>query len=429
MDTAEPAAPERAMSFDIGQIVGPYRIAGVLGGGGMGRVFAVEHTITRRAEAMKVLAHGSCDPADAARFECEIQLQARLQHPNIAAVHTAFRVGGHLVLVMELVEGAPLSRIMEQGRLPLPVVLDYCCQALAALSYAHSKGIVHRDVSPANLIVTPRGIVKLTDFGLAGTAAGQGAAEWGASAGSPGYMSPEQVKGVDRIDARSDIYSLGAVLYELAAGAKVAPGETPFERMRAQLHREPIAPRTLNPALPELLNRIILTALRKNREERFNSAGEFRAALEKLRAPAHRSGWRVGIGMVVLAAVVLALASRWVGHADTHPPAGATIVKNVTPGAAIVTPVLVAPPPREHSAARAVILRPKRTPPEIARPAANPAPPPVESAAVEPPRPPVPVVSPEPPPADIPIAKPKLKPKPNVFHRSLEKLLHPRRRI
>ena len=159
------------MSFSIGDTVDAYRILEEIGRGGMGQVFKVEHTLTRRLEAMKVLRGGRPDaPGQATRSLREIQVQARLDHPNIAAVHHAFWAGEDLVLVMELIEGCSLQRLLETGRVPLATAIDYGCQALAALGYAHAHGVIHRDVSPSNMMVSPKGVLKLTDFGLSKSA-------------------------------------------------------------------------------------------------------------------------------------------------------------------------------------------------------------------------------------------------------------------
>jgi serine/threonine-protein kinase len=156
------------MSFAIADTVGPYRILEELGRGAAGRVFKVEHNITQRLEAMKVLERGRPNaPELAERSLREIRLQARLDHPNIAAIHNAFWAGEDLVLVMELIEGCSLRRLLEAGRIPLPAAIDYACQALSALAYAHARGVIHRDVSPSNMMVGSDGALKLTDFGLA----------------------------------------------------------------------------------------------------------------------------------------------------------------------------------------------------------------------------------------------------------------------
>jgi serine/threonine-protein kinase len=267
------------MSVSIGDTVGGYRILEELGRGGMGRVYKVEHTVTRRVEAMKILAGGRPDGSqEAGRSLREIQLQASLDHPNIAAVHNAFWAGEDLVLVMELIHGRSLRRELEAGRVPLATTLDYAAQALSALSYAHSHGVIHRDISPGNMMIGPTGVLKLTDFGLATGPADARLSQSGAPLGSLWYMSPEQVRGA-KSDARSDIYSLGAVLYELASGRKPFDGESAFAIMADQVGKAPQALHEIDPSLPQALSAVILRALEKDPDKRFQSSEEFREAL------------------------------------------------------------------------------------------------------------------------------------------------------
>jgi len=272
------------MSFAIGDIVGTYRIVGSIGSGAMGEVFEVEHVITKRVEAMKVLTPDvPSTPEQDQRFLREIQLQARLSHPNIAAVHNAFRENGHLVLIMELIQGRSLRVVLESGKPPLPVSLEYACQALAALEYGHEHGVVHRDVSPSNMLVTEAGTLKLTDFGVAKSSTDVRLTQSGALLGSLYYTSPEQVKGSDTIDARSDIYSLGAVLYEMTTGAKPFDSENPFTLMLAHVEQPPPVPSEKDPKLPPDLDEVLLKALDKDPEKRFQSAELFRCALEAVK--------------------------------------------------------------------------------------------------------------------------------------------------
>jgi serine/threonine-protein kinase len=250
------------MTLATGDNAGAYRILEELGRGGMGRVYKVEHKITRRLEAMKVLEGGRPDvPEQAVRSLREIQLQASLDHPNIAAVHNAFWSGEDLVLVMELVEGCSLGRLMAAGRIPLAAAIDYACQALSALSCAHAHGVIHRDVSPSNILVTRTGVVKLTDFGLSGRAADARLSQGGSPAGSPHYMSPEQVREAAKVDARSDLYSLGVVLYEMVTGQRPFDSGSAFTIMMDHVKKAPKAPLEIEPGLPAALNRAILRAL------------------------------------------------------------------------------------------------------------------------------------------------------------------------
>jgi serine/threonine-protein kinase len=266
------------MSFQVGQIVGDYRIVAIAGTGGMGEVYQTEHIITRRLEAMKVLS-GATSGEQADRFLREIQVQASLSHPNIAAVHTAFRFGNDLALVMELLDGTSLAQIMKTVRLPFSTVIGYVDVILSALEYAHDRGVIHRDVAPANIIVSKQGDIKLTDFGLAKRLTDARVSQSGAFVGSPHYMSPEQAKGDARADARSDIYSTGAVLYELVTGRRLFDSDSVFELLSAHVHQTPMPPIALEPTIPRALNDIILKALAKDPAARFQSAGEFQAAL------------------------------------------------------------------------------------------------------------------------------------------------------
>jgi serine/threonine protein kinase len=154
--------------IQIGDAVGDYRVIDIAGSGGMGTVYKIEHVITRRIEAMKLLPPGaSDDPEQVQRFEREIQVQARLHHPNIVALYNAVRNGDLIALVMEYVEGESLQRMLEAGPLPVETAVDFTIQVLGALAYAHEAGVIHRDVAPANIIITGDGTAKLTDFGLA----------------------------------------------------------------------------------------------------------------------------------------------------------------------------------------------------------------------------------------------------------------------
>jgi serine/threonine-protein kinase len=229
---------------------------------------------------MKVLERGRPGvPEEAERSLREIRIQARLDHPNIAAIHNAFWAEDDLILVMELIEGRSLARELEAGRMPMASAIDYACQALSALSYAHACGVIHRDVSPSNMMIGPGGVLKLTDFGLAKGPADARVSQSGAPFGSPYYMSPEQVRGTAQADSRSDIYSLGAVLYELVTGKKPFEGESAFSIMVGHVDHLPAPPIELEPSLPQPLNTAILRALEKDPSKRFPSADEFRQAL------------------------------------------------------------------------------------------------------------------------------------------------------
>jgi serine/threonine protein kinase len=351
------------MSFRVGDIVCAYKVLGIVGSGGMGEVYKVEHTITKRIEAMKVVI--SSHPADSEntqRFLREIQVQASLHHPNITSVHNAFAIGDDLVMVMELVEGNTLESLLKQRPIPISRAIDYTRQVLAALNAAHLHGIIHRDVTPANIIVTPEGFIKLTDFGLAKAPAQLRLTQSGRLMGSPYFMSPEQVRGVTALDARTDIYSLGAVVYEMVTGKKPFEGEDAFTIMRAQVESRPIPPVEIEPSVPAGLNTIILKALEKDPWERFQMADEFLAAVlqvegidgeapAQLEAPARpgkRAMQKLSVGVAVLTgAAVLVSVGIAPFSMPVEKPAHFERSREPEPAVPAVTP---APPPIEAPA-------------------------------------------------------------------------------
>lgn len=275
------------MSLEVGTQLGEYRILSRIGSGAYGDVFEAEHEITRRRDAVKVLVDGHLHIAqDEQRFLREIQVQASLHHPNIAAVYNAFPTPHGLALVMELVRGEPLSAVLARGRVPLQQGIGFVLGMLDGLSYAHTQGVVHRDIKPENIIVTPDGSVKLTDFGLARSLSSPRLTQSGAFAGSPCYMSPEQGLGIGVIDSRSDIYSAGVVLYEIVTGRPPFTGETAFAVMSAHQSSAPQPPVELDPTIGTELNQVILTSLEKDLGKRFQTARAFHTALKHLAAPA-----------------------------------------------------------------------------------------------------------------------------------------------
>jgi serine/threonine protein kinase len=268
-----------AMMFQTGEVVGDYEILGILGTGGMGRVFRVRNLISDRIEAMKIVLPDATTESDLAeRFLREIKVHASLEHPHIAVMRTAFRVQERVVMIMELVEGGSLAEVLRRGPLEVPAALSYAAQTLSALAYAHARGVVHRDVKPANIIVTPGGTVKVTDFGIARAGGTERLTSTGMALGSLYYMSPEQIRG-SVPDGRADIYSLGVTLYEMVTGVQPVRGENEYAIMHAHLTEEPVSPSQLVFGLPGYIPAVILKAMAKVPENRFQSAEEFRAAL------------------------------------------------------------------------------------------------------------------------------------------------------
>ncbi|MGO8786130.1 MAG: bifunctional serine/threonine-protein kinase/formylglycine-generating enzyme family protein [Terriglobia bacterium] len=274
------------MSFQVGDTVGDYEIIGLLGAGGMGKVYKVKNTISDRIDALKILLPDLAnDSGFADRFIREIKVLASLNHPNIAGLRTAFRLENQLLMLMEFVEGTTLDDRIKAGPIPLDDAISYITQVLAALGYAHKRGVIHRDIKPANMMLTPENVIKLMDFGIAKTKADRKLTQTGATLGSLFYMSAEQVQGGE-LDGRSDLYSVGVSLYELVTGTRPFQGKSDFDIMVAQLQQKPLPPIQAMPSLPRALNDVIMTSLEKDPGKRFQSAEEFSAALGSInRAP------------------------------------------------------------------------------------------------------------------------------------------------
>jgi serine/threonine protein kinase len=355
------------MSYSIGDTIGAYRVIEELGRGGMGRVFRVEHTITRRQEALKLLEGGRPEVADqAARWLREIQIQSSLDHPNIAGVHNAFWMGEDLVLVMELIEGCTLASLLESGRLPLGTMLNYACQALSALAFAHAHGVIHRDVSSSNLMISRSGVLKLTDFGLSKGPADVRTTLTGEIVGSLNYMSPEQVRCAP-VDARSDIYSLGVVLYELTTGKRPFDSGNAYSIMVDQVNKSPVPPIAIEPSLPNLLNDAVLKSLEKDPAMRFQNAEQFRLALidvqyqgmppnPRARASISRA-WITWAAVILIATVAIASIKplRWLTSGPRVPEKPDSIAHErvrpvLTPQTPAPAPVSINPP--EHHVAK-----------------------------------------------------------------------------
>jgi serine/threonine protein kinase len=270
------------MSIQIGDILGDYRVIGVLGRGGMGKVFRVRSLLTDREEAMKVvLPDLDENPELADRFLREIKVHASLQHPNIAALHTALRIDDRLVMIMELVEGISLEETLRRGPIELSLAMHYIAQILMALTFAHERGVIHRDIKPANILIAEGGVAKLTDFGIARATGGTRLTGTGLAVGTLAYMAPEQILS-GHADARSDIYSLGLMGYEMVTGKRPIQGDTEHALMNAQLSVVPPDPATVNPLVPPAISTAIMRSLAKEPDLRFQTARAFQAALRDL---------------------------------------------------------------------------------------------------------------------------------------------------
>jgi serine/threonine-protein kinase len=300
------------MDFHVGQTFGDYSITGVLGAGGMGHVYRVEHRLTKRTEAMKVLAAELATEVQIERFEREMRVLARLSHPNIAVLHNALYSEKRLILLMEFVEGQTLESLFGAGRLPIDSGIGYIRQILLALRYAHQQGVVHRDVTPANVIVTSAGEVKLTDFGLSKSFSDPLLTNCGEILGSLPYLAPEQLKSATHPDRRSDLYSVGAILYEHLTGQKAFGAHRRLAPVLTDSEAEPQSPSQLEPSLSPQWDEITRRALARDPGCRYQSAEEFLDAIAHLdQAP--KAGTlspglgTLGIGIAILTGLVVAL--------------------------------------------------------------------------------------------------------------------------
>lgn len=330
----------QGMRLSTGTRLGPYQILSAIGAGGMGEVYRARDTRLDRTVAIKVLpAHLSGNAEHRHRFEREARIISKLNHPSICVLHDVGHEGQIDFLVMEYLEGESLAERLRRGALPQGDVLRYAIQIVEALAKAHQQGIVHRDLKPANVIVTRDGSVKVLDFGVAAmiaplayevrgatdSTASEPCTEAGTLVGTLAYMSPEQAQGT-RVDARSDVFSFGALLYELVTGQRPFQAQATVATLSLILHKEPRPISELVPSVPVALETAIFRCLAKDPSQRFQYMIEIKAVLERVLAegtprqrPAHQGGvWRlhqgvrgwstrVGAGLLLITALAFAI--------------------------------------------------------------------------------------------------------------------------
>ena len=307
----------------IGRTLSHFRITAKLGEGGMGEVYRAEDTKLKREVALKVLPTELAGSQERlGRFQREAETLAALDHPNIVTIYSVEQVEGVHFLTMQLVEGKPLSELIPTDGLPLERIFEIAMPLTEALAAAHAKGVIHRDLKPSNIMVTNDGGVKVLDFGLAkiGQAAGEGAhtqmptellTEENRILGTLAYMSPEQLGG-KVLDASSDIFSLGVVLYEMATGKRPFDGDTPVSTITAILNETPSAASSLRDSLPASLDAVISRCLEKDPQQRFRSVEELGLALrgsgtDPVNDHSSRPLVKLAIGALVALAVIIAV--------------------------------------------------------------------------------------------------------------------------
>jgi len=270
------------MKFEIGKTYGGYEFLDTLGSAKTVMAFRVRNLAEQRTELLRILPDPSGgDIERQERFLREIKVRARLVHPNIVTFFHAGELEGQLVMTTELVEGPTLAERLELGPMSWHQALGIMGQVLHALSCAHSHGVVHREVTPSNIILIPDGTVKLSGFGLARAASDAQLTQAGVVLGELKYIAPEQVKGLSTLDGRSDIYSAGAVLYEAVTGTAPFDSKSQFDLMLAQVTAMPQPPSKNRAEVPTHLDAVILKAMAKEPPLRYQSADEFREALER----------------------------------------------------------------------------------------------------------------------------------------------------
>ena len=313
-----------------GQTLSHYKVLEKLGGGGMGVVYKALDTHLDRHVALKLLPPELTHDDDAReRFVLEAKAASALDHPNICTVYDIDETpDGQLFIAMGYYEGETLKQRVERGPLPVEEALDIAMQMAQGLAEAHAADIVHRDIKPANVMLTKSGLVKIVDFGIAKLLGVTGPTQTGTTLGTVSYMSPEQVAG-ENADQQSDVWSLGAVLYEILTGQQAFNGESQWAVMNAISQQQPDSPSLLRGDVPSDVDRIVEGALEKTRDQRWQSASQFlqeartchtaltrtipEVVLTDTSATRRRMAWAAGVGLIVVVAL-FAVGLSWLGN-------------------------------------------------------------------------------------------------------------------